>query len=94
MKKLKVGDVVTVKKFAYDNPCGGTSMAEPDPKQFSQFKRFKYDTLLKEPVKIRITKTFFDYETGTRIIGELLDGFMLEGNSNQNKVYVSQFDIV
>ena len=58
----EVGDVVLVKSLCFDNDVGGTEI------DFGEF-----GDGLPRPMRAKIDRKFYDYETGQRFVGHLVD---------------------
>ena len=86
IKRLNVGEIVSVKEFCIKNNVGGTEIIKTkSPDNHS--------------VKVRITRTWYDYETGEHAEGklfnkEILKKVMALGEKfNPSVVYFSEFDL-
>lgn len=50
---MKLGDILTVKKFSFSNKEGGTGLSD-----------WKWNEKFEKPIKVEVIKVFDDYETG------------------------------
>lgn len=86
MPMYGIGSKVKIKEFAFQNPSGGTGMSNW---QFNP-------PYTGQPV-VKITKKWFDYETGYRFWGEAVDPALkeyLKANAKDGRVFFSEWDIV
>lgn len=80
--------VVEVRSLAFTRRSGGTGLTDWD-----------HDPRLEGPIKVRIVKGWFDYETGYRFVARADDERLRtyldqHAKSADAEVYVSQFDFV
>ena len=65
IKRLNVREIVSVKEFTITNDVGGTSL-------------IKKEDLDNIDVKVYITRTWYDYETGEHAEGKLVNKEIIE----------------
>jgi len=53
---MLVGEIITVTTFAFTNKAGGTGLSN-----------WKWDEKFEKPIKVKVIKSFHDYETGQRM---------------------------
>jgi hypothetical protein len=86
IQELNVGEVITVKSFAFTNKNGGTGLSD-----WSHNERFS------GTATVRIVKRWDDEETGERAISTAvsddLNKYLDRNAGSDRRVFVSEFDI-
>ena len=62
IENMNAGSKITIKHFAYTNKHGGTNTSAP---LWERFRR-EDEEYFEEPIEVMVTKSWYDYETGTR----------------------------
>lgn len=89
LTKIKIGNIVRFITFHYTNTVGGTSTANQRPMT-------DLDAYFDGIAQGKVVHFFYDYECGYRIHVELdeKNWELIKDKASENKVYVSEFDLI
>ena len=86
MSKVKFGDTLSLKRFAFTNKAGGTGLSD-----------WEYDEQFSGNAQVVVVHMFFDYETGWRYWGRAVSDDLIayiDRNTGEDKrVLFSEWDI-